>query len=465
MKLFFISIFLFSINFSCQTVRKKKVKKITWNEHLNKVYDDGVKFGIKVYENPINIIYKKNEKEKFSIHIQRPKTVFKARKPQGWGFVQFPRLIKKNENTLAVIWNMNEDDVLARPKTEWKFSKDNGKSWFFNNEKLPYDEGVSLSDGSKLKLYSKKYKVSNFPHIGFKDDSKISKISKSKKKDLISFKKYDELVYYNVENLNDSLTSFNSIKTKKGVKKISKSIVSYLPKTIKHSFKGIYYNQLWGRVMKLKDGSLLTCQYPYFFRDENDNINPSGVAFYKSLDDGESWSQISKIPFSINKNLDQDNFKYRTFYGFTEPIFQIVNDQKIVCILRSSPTYRSAPMYMTISNDLGESWSKPKAITNHGVLPQLLLLNNGVLVLSYGRPGVQVRFLDTKKEELEWSDPIEMLRVNGLKGQVSCGYTNLVAMSENEFLIVYSDFRSRDDEGNLRKSILVREISIKITDK
>jgi len=52
-----------------------------------------------------------------------------------------------------------------------------------------------------------------------------------------------------------------------------------------------------------------------------------------------------------------------------------------------------------------------------------------------------------------------------LKGQVSCGYTNLLAIDENKFLIVYSDFRSRDAANNPRKAIVTREITVTKTNK
>jgi hypothetical protein len=64
--------------------------------------------------------------------------------------------------------------------------------------------------------------------------------------------------------------------------------------------------------------------------------------------------------------------------------------------------------------------------------------------LSYRKSDLQIRFLDTNENNIVWSDPIEMLRFKKLKGQLSCGYTNLLATLDNSFLITYSDFRRRD---------------------
>lgn len=51
---------------------------------------------------------------------------------------------------------------------------------------------------------------------------------------------------------------------------------------------------------------------------------------------------------------------------------------------------------------------KPEPFTPNGVKPCLMTLGNGVVVLSSGHPGVQVRFnLDGKGHS--WIDPIDMI--------------------------------------------------------
>jgi len=49
-------------------------------------------------------------------------------------------------------------------------------------------------------------------------------------------------------------------------------------------------------------------------------------------------------------------------------------------------------MYIARSKDMGKTWSRPKKITDCGVFPQSPGLKNGIIVLSYGRPGVYLRF-------------------------------------------------------------------------
>jgi hypothetical protein len=108
---------------------------------------------------------------------------------------------------------------------------------------------------------------------------------------------------------------------------------------------------LWAKVVKLNDGILLMCQYAYFDENENGEIGLSGVGFYQSKDDSVSWAQISSIPFYVDNLYDGDNSVKRTFLGYTGPIFQVLKNNKVLCILRSFPTYKEALMYMAVSND------------------------------------------------------------------------------------------------------------------
>jgi len=95
----------------------------------------------------------------------------------------------------------------------------------------------------------------------------------------------------------------------------------------------------------------------------------------------------------------------------------------------------------------------------------LLQLENGVVVMASGRPGVQLRFSTNGKE---WSDAFEMMPFTTdlpsemtWQGAVSCGYTELLSTGPNNFLIVFSDFKYKTAEGELRKAIKVREVTVK----
>ena len=114
-------------------------------------------------------------------------------------------------------------------------------------------------------------------------------------------------------------------------------------------------------------------------------------------------------------------------------------------------------MYISRSSDQGVTWTKPEWMAASGVLPRLLQLKNGAVVLSSGRPGVQLRFSTDGKD---WTDPIEMMPFEDYKDQVSCGYTGLLETGPDRFLIVYSDFKFLNEAKEPRKAIKVREVIV-----
>jgi hypothetical protein len=116
-------------------------------------------------------------------------------------------------------------------------------------------------------------------------------------------------------------------------------------------------------------------------------------------------------------------------------------------------------MYISRSSDQGITWSHPVPFTPNGVLPKLLQLENGVLVLASGRPGVQIRFSHDGKGE-SWTDPFEMLPYDNPSEVLSCGYTQFLATGPDRFLIIYSDFKYPNEDSELRKAIKVREIIV-----
>ena len=109
-------------------------------------------------------------------------------------------------------------------------------------------------------------------------------------------------------------------------------------------------------------------------------------------------------------------------------------------------------MYRTRSSDGGRTWSKPAVMAPNGVMPRLLRLGNGMLVLSSGRPGVQLRFSKSGLGD-DWSEPVDVLPPTSDKLDVdSCGYTGLVALDRDTFLIVYSWFQKPDADGRAAQS-------------
>lgn len=211
------------------------------------------------------------------------------------------------------------------------------------------------------------------------------------------------------------------------------------------------------------DGSLIAGIYPGFLIGKDGVADPkSGVFFYRSTDGGRSWRIQGRIPYRGDLNADAEADKRS---GFSEPSFEILKDGTFLCVMRTTDGIGNGPMYASYSKDMGKTWARPQAIANAGVLPKLLQLDNGVVVMASGRPGVQLRF-STNGET--WSDAFEMMPFTTdlasemtWKGAVSCGYTELLAIGRDRFLSVFSDFKYKTTDGEIRKAIKVREITVK----
>lgn len=123
------------------------------------------------------------------------------------------------------------------------------------------------------------------------------------------------------------------------------------------------------------------------------------------------------------------------------------------------------PMLKSFSYDNGRTWTVPEPFTPNGVDPNLLLLQNGVLVLASGRPGVQLRFSFDGKGD-SWSEPLDLIPFMHEDGSyntnVSCSYPAILAETANSFYLVYTDFTRKNDKGEQRKTILFRKILVKL---
>lgn len=164
-------------------------------------------------------------------------------------------------------------------------------------------------------------------------------------------------------------------------------------------------------------------------------------------------------PHSLSARSQGDP-KAETRDGFTEPALEVLADGALYSVLRTTDGSGIGPMYHIRSSDLGRTWSQPTVMAPNGVLPRLLRLENGIVVLASGRPGVQLRFSEKGNGE-DWSEPWDLLPFDPADPHAdSCGYTDLLPLDADSFLIVYSWFQKPDAEGRRRKAILARCIRV-----
>jgi len=122
-------------------------------------------------------------------------------------------------------------------------------------------------------------------------------------------------------------------------------------------------------------------------------------------------------------------------------------------------------LWITRSSDQGHTWESPERLEVHTALPRLIALDNGVLASVQGRPGISLRFSNDPEGHV-WSDPQVRHQAIGLHytntgwRDSTCGYTSLVRLGPDRFLVVYSDFYHRGENWTLGKAIMAREVRV-----
>ena len=125
-----------------------------------------------------------------------------------------------------------------------------------------------------------------------------------------------------------------------------------------------------------------------------------------SDDNGRSWIRRSTIATApAGDNSDEPVIDH-------EPIGRVgLRDARDVG--------QGRPMFLMHSKDNGMTWSQPQELFDFGVFPRLLQLENGVLVLSFGRPGVWLSFsLDGGHS---WTEKQAVLKGSVLRVHVAVG--------------------------------------------
>ncbi len=208
----------------------------------------------------------------------------------------------------------------------------------------------------------------------------------------------------------------------------------------------------WGDMEVMPDGALVAVTYP--------GIDAKGPpSAWRSADRGRTWRLLARIPYVPEEKADS---KAAQRDGFTEPAFTRLRDGSLLAVLRTTDGNGVGPMYQTRSRDGGRTWNKPVVIAPNGVQPRLLRLDNGVLVLVSGRPGVQMRFSRSGLGD-DWSEAVDIVPATSEKlDHDSCGYTSLVALGGDSFLLAYSWFQKPDAAGEPRKTVLSRRVRIAV---
>ncbi len=395
------------------------------------------------------IHYYKQGELKATIYLTEPQTIVKSEKAEDWGIIQFPGIMRVDDNTLLVRWSIHLDEQeswgkTAEAKLSSRVSLDNGKTW--TEPSGAYD----IPDRGETFLF---FKNGGWISTQTPEVVPISKYSQFP--DPIG--EYDGKLFYKMSDLPDELQGAYLTSYRDGERKqFQAKIVD--PEAIRYSYKGSA-NVLWlGSFLELVDESIVASIYQN--RIDEDRIAPYGISIYKTIDKGYNWSYLSHIPYPKSEWKEGVDVE-----GFSEPVLSELSDGSLLCVIRSTEWLDNKPMYKSISKDGGLTWSEPLAFTSNGCAPRLLQLKNGVVVLIYGRPGVQLR-LSIDGRANEWTNPIEMMNIVDAEGNIdllaSCGYSSIIKAGDNSFFLVYSEFKDKESNVFYKKEIKFRKVTIQL---
>jgi len=216
-----------------------------------------------------------------------------------------------------------------------------------------------------------------------------------------------------------------------------------------------YSRALCGKIVGLADGGLLMSMYCYEYLDDGKGKKVEGKSrtiIIHSTDRGKTWNYLSTVAFDLIPRVTdervQTGLPTLRHWGFEEPCLLAAPNGRIFCFMRSGSGYRlslsdfnkETPLYMSISNDGGKSWSNADAVAPFGVWPGAVMMKNGVMVVNYGRPG---NWLMASKDEGKSWGPIFCFYQDLYPPD--CGnYFTMAEVAEDTLLVVYARTNPND---------------------
>jgi hypothetical protein len=186
-----------------------------------------------------------------------------------------------------------------------------------------------------------------------------------------------------------------------------------------------------GKIVALPNGDLLATMYGDLRGDSQYR-----TMIVRSTDRGRSWTYHASVAYQPD---DPDPHFVGGFCGFCEPSLALLANGQLLCVMRTQGTeipneYR--PIYASWSGDLGKTWSKPEPTTPHliNISPTLAVLDNGVVVCQYGRPGFHVVF--STDHGHTWRDRVSF---SHLPEPIITGQFDMIKVSPNRLAAIGSD--------------------------
>ena len=209
-------------------------------------------------------------------------------------------------------------------------------------------------------------------------------------------------------------------------------VTVFLPNVVLHT----RWARFWppfdkGKIVRLPNGDLLATMYGDLKGDRQYR-----TMIVRSTDLGRSWRYHATVAYQPRDPAPQ---RVGQFCGYCEPSLVLLKNGQLLCVMRTQGAeipneYR--PIYAAWSDDSGKTWSTPQptrpALMN--ISPTLAVLDNGVVVCQYGRPGFHVVFSTDNGHT--WRSRISF---SHLPEPLITGQFDLVKNGPNQLVAIGSD--------------------------
>ncbi len=399
-----------------------------------------------------------DEFENYTMKVSDPVVVMQSEEDdQHWGHYQFPYIFYTANGSIMVTWSYHDDSIYTSGGSGSAYSTDGGKTWKIGNGgNRVYDPiktgttkdtcfaGFAGRGGYVVDMIDAEPVVVNG----------MGNVDVYLAKDLNCYNFQPQGIFFNSKSggsaarpvtvnwpylpVNVNVDPETGLKTFVYPTEAFLAINSYVG--VISTDSGLYYCT-YARGIDSKTGEVT--KYSGYY----------STYVFHSADGGYTWNYISQVSMTdeifaeanINKNCE----------GFCEPTIAITRNGTFMMLLR---TGSNNPCYIVRSTDNCQTWSKPEKFADCGVYPQLLTLDCGVTLASYGRPKLYITS-SNDPDAINWKRHRQIpLTLTSGGSRASCFYTYLLRVDATTAMLVYSDFQLPNADRQPRKAILVRTI-------
>ncbi len=393
---------------------------------------------------------------KFHLEIGEPTVVVQgAVGDNAWGHYQFPGLAYTLDGNIVATWNYTSDTIDDYENTvRKKVSVDGGKTW---------------SDDESLCSVPNKFQMSNGKYFtGFRRANAHVATWQNAYTPATTWGTYDGYKLFFAEDLpkNDDTTVWGmEYDPATGQTEEFECTVNWPHAPLTEFPGGKIYPMT--QMFSLSQDSIITidgvmylAMYFYGFNSYapireyalNEYNRYYSCYIFSSEDCGRTWNFLSQIAPGSGITFSE---------GLCEPCLNVMPDGSVLILMRSGGSTtgdQGYPCYFARSTNNCQTWSYPKKMDSIGVLPQMLTLDSGVSIATYGRPYMRIR-ATADPTGRTWQKGITVDLASG-ENQTSCYYTDLLALDDTHALWIYSDFKYPNADGVPVKSIIVRVITV-----